>query len=201
MRESAPNGPWRAAPISGILGDVNRGRAVTLVVVVAALAAIGLLTSSAFARSNSSTASLRVLNRQVFGAINAFRRAHGLSTLRESAGLDRSALAHSLQMGSKGYFAHNSAKGQQFFVRIERYYRLKGYSHWTVGENLLWSSPTVSAAQAMKLWIASPPHLENLETAKWRDLGVSAVSVANAGGVYCGQTVTIVTTDFGVRSK
>ena len=172
-----------------------------LVVVATGLVAIGLLASSAFARSTATPKSLPTLSRQVFAAINAFRTSRGLSTLRESTALDKAALAHSLEMGAKSYFAHNSANGQQFFVRVRRYYRSKGYSHWTVGENLLWGAPTVSAAQAMKLWIASPPHLKNLKTAKWRDLGVSAVTVTNARGVYGGQTVTIITTDFGVRSR
>jgi uncharacterized protein YkwD len=171
------------------------------VAVAACLVTVGLLASSAFAKSGSSKGSLRTLNRQVFAAVNAFRKSHGLVALRESKALDKAALAHSLEMGAKGYFAHNSANGEQFFVRVRKYYRSTGYSHWTVGENLLWGAPTVSAVQAMKLWIASPPHLRNLKTAKWRELGVSAVSVANAGGVYGGKTVTIITTDFGVRSK
>jgi uncharacterized protein YkwD len=182
-------------------GNVSRVRVLALVVVAACVVAVGLLASSAFARSSSSKGSRQALNRQVFAAINAFRTSHGLSALRESKALDKAALAHSLEMGAKGYFAHNSANGEQFFVRVRRYYPAQGYSHWTVGENLLWGSPTVSSAEAMRLWIASPPHLKNLKTAEWRDLGVSAVSVANAGGAFGGQAVTIITTDFGVRTK
>jgi hypothetical protein len=33
----------------------------------------------------------------------------------------------------------------------------------------------------------------------WREIGVSAVHAAHAGGAYAGREVTIVTTDFGVR--
>jgi uncharacterized protein YkwD len=68
-----------------------------------------------------------------------------------------------------------------------------------VGENLLWRSPGVSAARAMSLWIASPEHLRNLVNSRWRQLGVSAVRVAHAPGVFHGLPVTIITTDFGVR--
>ena len=68
-----------------------------------------------------------------------------------------------------------------------------------MGENLLWSSPTVSAGHAMKMWIASPEHLRNLLTPQWRQIGVSAVHLAAAPGVYGGLGVTIITTDFGVR--
>jgi uncharacterized protein YkwD len=179
---------------------VNRARMLTLAVVVAALVAIGLLASSALARS-SSARSLPTLNQQVFAAINKFRTSHGLVALKESKALDRSALAHSLQMAQRSFFSHNSANGEPFYVRLERYYRPTGYAHWTVGENLLWDAPSVSAVTALQQWIKSPPHRENLETAKWRDLGVSAVTVARAGGPYGGQRVTIITTDFGVRTR
>jgi len=104
-------------------------------------------------------------------------------------------------MAQDSYFAHESPGGRPFWLRLRHYYHENGYSYWAVGENLLWRAPTVSAGRALQLWIASPPHLKNLETAKWRELGVSAVSVADAAGVYGRQRVTIITTDFGVRSK
>ena len=191
-------------PIAGLanLGNavgVNRGVArATLVVVATGLVTIGLLASSAFATSRSAEQSLPTLNQQVFAAINSFRASHGLVPLRPSKALDRSALSHSLEMGAKSYFAHNSANGQAFWLRVRRYYRAGGYSHWAVGENLLWDAPAVSALQQ---WIKSPPHLRNLETARWRELGVSAVTVTDAGGVYGRRRVTIITTDFGVRSR
>jgi uncharacterized protein YkwD len=172
---------------------VSRARALSLVVALAAAVAVGLLASSAFATA-SSAKSLRSLNQQIFAAVNRFRISHGLTALKRSPGLDRAASSHSLEMGRHGYFAHHSADGEAFWQRIERY-----YPYPNVGENLLWAAPNVTAAKAMRLWIASPPHLENLETARWRELGVSAVSVSPAGGVYRGQRVTIITTDFGVK--
>ena len=57
----------------------------------------------------------------------------------------------------------------------------------------------MGAAGALKLWIASPPHLKNLLAPEWRQLGVSAVRVVHAPGVFKGRTVTVITTDFGVR--
>ena len=67
------------------------------------------------------------------------------------------------------------------------------------GENLVWASPSLSAGGAMKLWISSPPHLANLLSHQWRQIGISAVGAARAPGVYGGKPVTIITTDFGVR--
>jgi uncharacterized protein YkwD len=165
-----------------------------LLVVVAA----GALVASATATTRSET-SLPTLNHQVLAAVNAFRAAHGLARLRESAALDRSARQHSLEMGKDGYFAHPSANGTAFWKRIQHFYVARNYSYWSVGENLLWSSPSVSAAGAMNLWIASPEHLANLLTPRWRELGVSAVSVLHAPGVFGGRRVVIITTDFGDR--
>jgi uncharacterized protein YkwD len=177
---------------------VNGARALRLAVAVAALAATGLLAASALATSRAER-NLQTLNRQVLAAVNKFRAAHGLVRLRESRALDRSARQHSLQMGRLGYFAHSSANGTAFWRRIQHYYSSGNFAYWSVGENLLWAAPTVGAGRALKLWIASPEHLRNLLSPQWRQIGVSAVHVAGAPGVFDGQRVTIITTDFGVR--
>jgi uncharacterized protein YkwD len=177
---------------------VNRRRALRFLIAVAALAATALLADSALATSRSER-SLGTLNHQVLAAVNRFRIAHGLVALRESAGLDRSAHQHSLEMGRLGYFAHSSADGTVFWKRIRRYYPAGGRSYWSVGENLVWQSPSLSAGSALNLWIGSPPHLANLLSHQWRQIGVSAVGVTAAPGTYGGQRVVIVTTDFGVR--
>ena len=177
---------------------VNRRRALRFLIAVAALAATALLADSALATSRSER-SLGTLNHQVLAAVNRFRIAHGLVALRESAGLDRSAHQHSLEMGRLGYFAHSSADGTVFWKRIRRYYPAGGRSYWSVGENLVWAAPDLAADRAMTLWLNSPRHRENLLTARWREIGISAVHVAAAPGTFRGLDVTIVTTDFGVR--
>lgn len=163
-----------------------------------ALLAAGVLAASALAKSRSER-SVPALNRQVLAAVNRFRAAHGLVPLRESAALDRSARQHSLEMGKDGYFGHSSADGTSFWRRIQQYYGSRNRAYWSVGENLLWAAPSVSAGHAMKLWIASPEHLRNLMSAQWRQIGISAVHVLRAPGVFHGLGVTIITTDFGVR--
>jgi uncharacterized protein YkwD len=177
---------------------VNRASALGIGVAAAAIVATGLLAASALATSGSER-SLKSVNHQVLAAVNRFRVAHGLVALRESSALDRSARQHSTEMGRRGYFGHSSADGTPFWKRIQHYYRSTGYSSWSVGENLLWASPSVSAAHALKMWIASPEHLKNLLTTQWRQIGISAVHVASAPGIFHGLPVTIITTDFGVR--
>jgi len=182
---------------------MHRSSALRLGLVVAALAVAGIagsgiFTASARATTRSET-SLRALNHQLFAAVNAFRVGHQLAPLHESPALDRSSRAHSFEMGKDGYFAHSSADGTAFWQRIAHYYPSRGYLSWSVGENLLWASPRVNARSALAMWIASPEHLANLMSPTWRDFGVSAVHVNSAPRVFGGQSVTIITIDFGVR--
>ena len=177
---------------------VSGRRALRFALALAALAAAALIADSAFATSRSER-SLGSMNHAVLVAINRFRIAHGLGALHESRALDRSARRHSLEMGRLGYFAHPSADGTAFWRRIRRFYPSSGHSYWSVGENLVWQAPSLSAAEALKLWIGSPPHLRNLLSRGWRRIGISAVSAAHAPGAYGGLHAVIVTTDFGVR--
>ena len=177
---------------------VNRGRTLRFALALVVLTAMALLADAALATSTSEK-SLPTLNHQVLVAVNHFRLAHGVPPLRESAGLDKSARQHSLEMGRRGYFAHSSVDGTSFWRRIERYYPQGGASYWSVGENLVWRAPSLSAAKAMNLWATSPPHLANLLSSRWRQIGISAVAVAHAPGVYGGAHAVIITTDFGVR--
>jgi uncharacterized protein YkwD len=135
----------------------------------------------------------------VLGQINVLRRARGLPALRISAPLTAAARQHSRSMAARGYFGHDSADGSEFWRRIKHYYGQAHAHLWSVGENLLWSSPDIEASAALKMWLDSPPHRENLLTTRWREIGISAVHVASAPGTYGGQPVTIITTDFGVR--
>jgi uncharacterized protein YkwD len=181
---------------SGVL--LTRGKGLRFALVCAVLVATTFLAASARASSRSET-SLQTLNRKVLASVNRFRASHGLVALRESAALDRAARRHSLEMGRVGYFGHDSAGGTQFWQRIRHFYPARGYSYWAAGENLVWASPSLRAGGAMRLWISSPPHLANLLSHRWRQIGISAVGVVSAPGVYGGRHVTIITTDFGVR--
>ena len=142
---------------------------------------------------------LTALESGVLARLNDVRVQHGLAPLRLSGTLTAAAAEHSDQMAADGYFQHASADGTAFWRRIDRWYGSGGYSYWSVGENLLWSSPRVGPAGAVRLWMSSPEHRANILSAAWREIGISALHVARAPGVYHGRAVTIVTTDFGVR--
>ena len=179
---------------------VTRPKGLIVALLLLVLVALGVGATASAGRSPArSEAQLRTLNRQIASAINTFRTAHGLVPLIVSPELNASARQHSVEMGANGYFDHPSKDGTSYWKRIKGYYTADGYPYWTVGENLLWSSPTISATEAVRLWARSPGHLRNLKNANWRNLGVSSVKVLHAGGVYGGYTVTIITTDFGAR--
>jgi uncharacterized protein YkwD len=131
--------------------------------------------------------------------INQTRAQHGLRPLRWSTRLTAAANQHSASMAAKGYFSHASANGSAFWRRIASFYGYRGYREWSVGENLLWSSPDVSPAGALQMWMNSPPHRENLLSRSWREIGLAAVHSPHAPGVFRGGATTIVTADFGVR--
>ena len=169
--------------------------------VALALTAFGLwvVATPAGATSQQPATSLSSLEQGVLTDINTLRREHGLAPLRLSASLSAAARQHSGEMAARGYFSHNSINGSSFDKRIARYYPMGRSRYWSVGENLLWSSPDVDAGGALNMWWNSPEHRKNMLTARWREIGVSAVHVAAAPGTFAGREVTIVTTDFGVR--
>jgi uncharacterized protein YkwD len=158
-----------------------------------------VVASPAGASSQHPAASLSSLEQNVLADINTLRKQHGLAPLRLSASLSAAARQHSSEMAARGYFSHDSANGSSFDKRIARYYPMGSSRFWSVGENLLWSSPDVDAGGALNMWWNSPEHRKNMLTARWREIGLSAVHVTSAPGMYAGREVTIVTTDFGVR--
>jgi uncharacterized protein YkwD len=175
-------------------------RGARTLIAVALVALVGALAAPA---AHSSKAGNRVvlssLESGVRSQLNKIRAQHGLQPAKISARLTASAAQHSREMGADGCFAHNSHDGTAFWKRIGRWYGSNGYGFWSVGENLLWSSPQVDPVDALQLWMDSPEHRANILTPRWREIGISAVHVAAAPGTFQGREVTIITTDFGVR--
>ena len=177
------------------------GTRLRISILALALTLLGVLASGAGAASTPrSLTAANALEPKVLTELNAIRRRHGLVPLKLSRPLSTAADAHSRSMGRYGFFAHDSRDGSAFWKRVERYYAPRGYRTWSVGENLLWSSGTLTAPVALKLWMQSPGHRKNILTPSWREIGISAVSVRSAPGVFGGRDVVIITTDFGSRS-
>jgi uncharacterized protein YkwD len=142
---------------------------------------------------------LATLETGVLQQLNAIRAQYGLVPLKLNASLTAAADSHSQEMGLDGYFQHSSNDGTAFWKRIGHWYPSNGFGYWTVGENLLWSSPDVDASHALDMWMHSPEHKANILAPRWREIGISAVHLPAATGTYRGLAVTIITTDFGAR--
>jgi uncharacterized protein YkwD len=167
-----------------------------ILILVAALTVVAVPSSQS--STSRSGARLGSLETSLLQDLNEVRAQHGLAPLRSSSLLAAAANQHTREMGVDGYFDHSSHDGTSFSTRIGHWYT-PGRHSWSVGENLLWYSPTVGAKAAVSLWMSSPGHRANILDPNWRDIGIAAVHFASAGGVYRGLPVTIITTDFGVR--
>jgi uncharacterized protein YkwD len=174
-------------------------RAFGLVAILAASLAVAGPAGAASGGDQRTLSSVAALNTQVLASVNQVRVQHGLVPLTLSVKLSAAALQHSSEMAKDGYFTHESHDGTAFWQRVQQYYGSKGFPYWSVGENLVWAAPDLDASGAIKLWLGSPEHRANLLAPRWREVGLAAVHVTAASGVYSGQDVTIITADFGVR--
>jgi uncharacterized protein YkwD len=173
---------------------------IRIAVAVAIVAVAGAFAAPVGSSGNAKThLALSSLESGVLQQLNKIRVQHGLVPVKLNARLSAAALQHSTEMGADGYFQHDSHDGTAFWKRINRWYASGGYGYWSVGENLLWSSPDVDPGHALELWMNSAEHRANILAPRWREIGVSAVHVHAAPGDYHGLDVTIITTDFGVR--
>lgn len=131
------------------------------------------------------------IERRVIHRIDAFRRANGLGPLRLDRRLARGADAHTSDMFSHGYFAHDSFSGSWSG-------RVRGYSGGAhgVGEVIGYLRRVSLRRQAraiVSLWIHSPPHRAVL-------LGSYArLGVGRRIGNFYGFRSAVFTVDFATR--
>jgi uncharacterized protein YkwD len=188
-------------------GDPTQPKARTArLLTLAVVAALSALTfaGAALPAANSqhrATVAFTSFDYGVLAQVNHVRVTHGLVPLHLNLRLSESADSHSREMGADGYFAHASFDGTTYWKRIEQWYPWAGFQVWSVGENLLWSSPDLSPSTALQMWMRSPEHRANILNPNWREIGIAAVHKDGAPGTFGGQPVTIITTDFGVRGQ
>jgi uncharacterized protein YkwD len=139
------------------------------------------------------------LQRSMLAEINVIRRSFGRSRLTISTQLVRAGQEHARELAVHGFFSHDWSDGSPFSSWIRRFYPVGNARTWSAGENLAWSTPELSAARAIEMWLASPAHRRTLLDKRWRQVGVGVVQAGGAGGVYEGQNVVIVAGEFGLR--
>jgi uncharacterized protein YkwD len=167
---------------------------------VAALALTAAAPAALARRTAGKMVEMQSLAHGVLYELNRIREQHGLPPLTTNRDLQTAAQQHTSEMISDGYFAHDSFDGAAFWKRLSAYTSRAPHGSWSVGENLLWSSPDVGAVEALKLWMESPEHRANILSRDWRQIGIAAVYADPAPGTYGNAPVTVITTDFGARS-
>lgn len=96
-----------------------------------------------------------------------------------NARLADTALAHSREMASKGYFSHTGRDGRQVDTRATT----AGYAWRAIGENI--AAGQGSVRQAVAGWLSSPGHCANLMRPDFTEMGAAyALAPASAGGIY-----------------
>lgn len=173
---------------------------------LAAVALASLTASWAEAAPRTSHAGLQAtvtpldeLEAELLTRLNSLRGRRGLRPLRASAALAAAADSHSRSLANRGLFGHRIPGAPPFHRRVRRFYATRGYRRWTVGENIVAASPGLTAAPAIRMWLATPSHRRNLLSRGWRDVGFGAIRATDAPGVWAGGPTTIVTADFGSR--
>jgi uncharacterized protein YkwD len=164
-----------------------------------ALAVVVTMPAQGVRKAPASQQALTTLETGILAQLNRVRLAHGLVPLRLNPQLSTAARRHSSAMVARGFFAHESLDGSPFWKRVRDYYGPGGQGQWSVGENLLWSSPDISPSGALKVWMASAGHRKNILTPSWREIGIAAAYTSTGPGEFDGNPVTVITTDFGVR--
>jgi len=108
--------------------------------------------------------------------VNGERADAGLPPLTDQPKLLASALAHSLDMVTKQFFAHASGDGRQVNDRVNVTGYLPRDGAWTVGENLAWGTGTLATPSAIVAsWMNSPAHRENILRPTFREAGLGVV--------------------------
>jgi uncharacterized protein YkwD len=169
-------------------------RCAALVALVAGAIAMLLLpaTAEAARQDESGARTDRALSADLLAEVNAVREERGRRPLLSVASLRRAARSHAASMGERGYFSHVRAGDERGLAQA--------YSG-EVAETLFWTGGSIGAREVIDRWLASAPHRKILLGKQFAEIGILAVRVQQAPGVYRGATVTIVVADYGIPQR
>ena len=121
------------------------------------------------------------LERVAFNVLNQKRAENGLSPLAWNEKLAGVARLHSHNMAEFSFFSHKGLDGKMAAERANQ----MGLGQWrSIGENLAFSHGFQDpVAHAVRLWLDSPAHRQNLLDGNWRETAVG-IAVAEDGSYY-----------------
>jgi uncharacterized protein YkwD len=123
------------------------------------------------------TANAATAAQAVVCLINVERAERGLGSLRVSAALGESAMAHSLYMQRHGCFEHSCAGEDDLYARIRATGYFSGAGSWSYGENIAWGERARgSPRRIVAEWMTSPPHREIILHDDFEHIGVAAIT-------------------------
>lgn len=122
----------------------------------------------------------------VLSLVNADRSADGLPPLKLNAALNQAAALKADDMFQKGYFSHNSPKGETPWQWMKQ----SGYQYQSAGENLAINYS--SAEKQHAAWMKSTTHRSNILNGKYQDTGIAVKT-----GKMNGENVTVTVQMFG----
>lgn len=103
----------------------------------------------------------------LYGFINAHRLEHGLSKLRVSPLLERSAELKLQTMVAEKYWRHENTQNEPPW----QYLKIVGYNYINAGENLAFGS--TSTWEVFTMWLESPSHNAELLFPDYREMGIA----------------------------
>jgi uncharacterized protein YkwD len=126
--------------------------------------------------------------------VNERREANGLDPIPQDDLLRQIARSHSQEMAQQGYFAHESPSGERFGDRYDQFgYNCRvpvGDNRYATGGENIWKmtastepSAETIASNAVRGWMESPDHRENIMRPYWDDMGIGVYILDTGGGV------------------
>ena len=134
--------------------------------------------------------------------VNQARTRYGRVSLKWSRSLRRASAAQAVDMFTYGYFDHQRPDGPDFVARIASAGYGRHSSGSSLGENIEWSTADqATPREAVKAWLGSPGHRENIMRRVFRDGAIAAVrsqgfDSGDFGGV---GPVVVYVSEFGRR--
>jgi uncharacterized protein YkwD len=138
-----------------------------------AVLCMGLSVSAAGATRGAAT---ERLEEQVLQETNAIREQRGLAPLEPMPELARAARQHSQQMAQQNFLGHTDPSGRTLLDRINA----AGITYRRIGENVAMNAGTGEPASvAVRGWLDSKPHRENLLDPRFTHTGIGVWSIGD----------------------
>ena len=125
---------------------------------------------------DASDAELRLMERDLHGAVNEFRRAHELIALERDPALDSVARRHSTDMATRRYLSHKTPEGANWVDRLERA-GVRGFT--MAGENVGQTNRRPPNTEILEGWKHSPVHRQNLAARPFNRTGLGIARAAD----------------------